>query len=181
MRRPQPGEKTPKLEEKFAVNEQITAREVRVIGHDGAQLGILSLTEALRRAEESGLDLIEVAPGATPPVCRLLDYGKLKYKEQKKAAEARKHSASQATKELRVRYNTDKHDLETKVRNARRFLEEGDKVKFSMRFRGRESTYHELGRTIFEQIAKALEDVAIVEQHPLVFGQIMSLSLAPKK
>lgn len=171
---------TPVKQEKHSINEQITAREVRVIGIDGEQLGILPTREAMRVAEESGVDLVEVAPEAKPPVCRILDYGKLKYKEQKKAAEARKKAATQAVKDLRVRYSTDKHDLETKVRNARTFLSEGDKVRFEMRFRGREVVYEKLGREIFDQISAQLAEVGVVESLSPLVGQKMILTLAPK-
>lgn len=169
-----------KAEEKHAVNEQIRAPEVRVIGVDGAQLGVMKTSEALRLAAEQGVDLIEVAAEAQPPVCRLLDYGKLKYREQKKAAEARKKSATHSTKELRVRYNTDSHDLETKVKNAREFLKEGDKVRFTMRFRGRESVYQELGHKIFEQIQEMLQDIAVVDERTPMLGQRMIIGFAPR-
>ena len=162
------------------VNENITAPEVRLIGVDGEQHGVVKTRDALRIAEEAGLDLVEVAPEAKPPVCRLLDYGKLKYKEQKKAAEMRKKSSSHTTKELRLRYNTDKHDLDTKVRNARRFLEEGDRVKFEMRFKGREVVYESLGREIFTQILEKLQDICDIDERTHLMGTKMFLSLAPK-
>lgn len=167
-------------EEKYATNEEISAREVRLVGTAGEQVGVVKLDVALRMAEDAGLDLVEVAPEASPPVCRLLDYGKLKYKEQKKAAEARKRSASHTVKELRIRYSTDKHDLDTKVRNARRFLEDGDRVRFQMRFKGREIVYQELGRNIFQQIVETLADIASVDEQTALIGSRMILSLAPK-
>ena len=151
-----------------------------MIGADGAQLGVLKTREAIAIAEEQGLDLVEVAHDATPPVCRILDYGKLRYKEQKKASEARKKSSTHVTKELRVRYSTDKHDLETKVKHARKFLGEGDKVRFEMRFRGREVVYQELGKDIFKQIAASLQDVGIVEESTPLLGYKMTMSFAPK-
>ncbi len=166
--------------DKYAINEQIRAPQVRLIGGEGAQLGIVNTRDALRLAEESGLDLVEVAPEANPPVCRLLDYGKLKYKEQKKAADARKKAATHSVKELRVRYSTDKHDLDTKVRNARKFLEDGDKVRFQMRFKGRESVYKELGEAVFREIAELLSDLAIIEETTPLLGQRMTMTLAPK-
>lgn len=156
------------------------APEVRVIGVDGAQLGVLSLRQALLAAEEAGVDLVEVAPEARPPVCRLLDYGKLKYREQKKAAETRKKSSVHTVKELRVRYNTDKHDIEIKVRNARKFLEDGDKVRFQMQFRGRETSYKELGDQVFRELAAQLEDVAIIEEMTPLLGRKMTMTIAPK-
>ncbi len=170
----------PREEEKFNINEQIRAREVRLIGVDGAQIGVVKIEEAIRLADEALVDLVEVSPDAKPPVCRLLDYGKLKYREQKKAAEARKHSAQQQVKELRVRYSTDKHDLETKVRKAREFIAEGDRVKFLMRFRGRESAYRELGESVLDKIVEALSDISAVEQRTGLIGQGMQLTLMPK-
>lgn len=170
----------PPKTDKHSINNEITALEVRVINADGEQLGVLSLREAITVAEDQGLDLVEVAPEAKPPVCRILDYGKLRYREQKKAAETRKKSSAQTTKELRVRYSTDDNDIATKVRNARRFLEEGDKVKFEMRFKGREVVYQDLGRETFKQIIKMLEDVAIVEELTPLMGSKMILNLAPK-
>ncbi len=168
------------LDNKYSVNEQILAPQVRVIGVDGAQLGILITREAIRMAEELGVDLVEVAPEANPPVCRLLDFGKLKYREQKKAADARKRAATHSVKELRVRYNTDKHDLETKVRNARKFIEEGDKVRFQMRFKGRESVYRDLGEQMFKHIAERLNDVGLIEESTPLIGQRMTMTIGPK-
>lgn len=165
---------------KHRINEAITARTVMVVGEDGEQLGVLTIDAALRKAAESGVDLVEVAPGAKPPVCRLLDYGKLKYREQKKAAEARKKTAVQAVKELRVRYSTDKHDLETKINKARKFLAAGDKVKFQMRFKGREVVYKDLGEKTFEQISELLSENAIVEENAPLIGNKMHIIFAPK-
>ncbi|NMC62330.1 MAG: translation initiation factor IF-3, partial [SAR324 cluster bacterium] len=127
------------------INEFITAREVRVIAEDGRQLGVLPLSQALAEADKAELDLVEVAPEAKPPVCRLMDYGKFKYREQKKEAEARKKRTENVVKELRIRYRTDTGDLEIKLKHAREFLANGDKVKFSMRFKGREIMYTHLG------------------------------------
>ena len=166
--------------EKHRINEQITAYEVRLIGSEGNQLGVMSTREALRIAEEDGLDLVEVAGGANPPVCRILDYGKLKYKEQKKAAEARKRSSVHSVKELRVRYSTDAHDLDTKVRAAMKFLQAGDRVKFQMRFRGREVVYKELGDQIFKQIAERLSEIAAVEEWTPLLSQKMFITFVPK-
>lgn len=163
-----------------AINDEIKAREVRLIGEDGEQLGVKSTYEALRLAEEAGVDLVEVAPNAEPPVCRLLDYGKLKYKEQKKAAAARKRSAVQIVKEYRLRYSTDKHDLETKMRQARKSLEEGNKVRFQMRFRGREVVYRDLGDQIFSQVAAMLDDLGVIEERTPLFGNKMLMTMAPR-
>ncbi len=178
--RNQPEQSGKRKEEKYAINEEITAKEVRVIGVSGEQIGVLRIEAALQMAEESEVDLVEVAPEAKPPVCRLLDYGKLKYKGQKKAAEARKRSSSHTVKELRIRYSTDKHDLETKVRNARRFLEDGDRVRFQMRFKGREVVYESLGRATMQQVVELLADVGVVDDLSPLVGQRIILSLAPK-
>jgi len=166
--------------ELYETNERIRAREVRLIGSGGEQIGVVSIADALKRAEDEELDLVEVAPNASPPVCKLLDYGKLKYREQKKAAEARKKGATNTVKEIRVRYSTDAHDLETKVRNAKRFLSDGDRVRFLMRFRGREVVYKELGEDIFKKIIQVLQDSAVVEEFTPLLGQRMIMTLAPK-
>ncbi|MFN8389822.1 MAG: translation initiation factor IF-3 [Bdellovibrionota bacterium] len=180
MRQIRPRERVKESNDKHAINEDITAPNVRVVGVDGEQLGILNTREALRLAEEAGVDLVEVAPGSDPPVCRMLDYGKLKYREQKKAADARKRAATHSVKEIRVRYNTDKHDLDTKVRNARKFLEEGDKVRFQMRFKGRESVYKDLGEQVFKQIAEHLNDIALIEESTPLLGQRMTMTIGPR-
>lgn len=168
------------IDSKYRVNNKISSPQVRVIDERGQQLGVLGTREAIRIAEDAGLDLVEVAPDAKPPVCRILDFGKLKYKEQKKAAEARKKTAVHVVKELRVRYRTDPHDLETKVKKAREFISHGDRVKFEMRFRGREVVYQDLGREVFDKIIQKLEDVAAVEDNAPLLGNKMILTLAPK-
>ncbi|MCC6220090.1 MAG: translation initiation factor IF-3 [Deltaproteobacteria bacterium] len=160
---------------KHAINEEIKASEVRLIGVQGEQLGVLRTDAALRMATDAGVDLVEVAPEAKPPVCKLLDYGKLKYREQKKQAEAKKHGASQQIKEIRVRYSTDDHDLETKIRSAKKFIASGDRVKFQMRFRGRERSYRDLGEQTFDKIATLMSDVAAVEQRLPLLGNTMSI------
>lgn len=166
--------------EKYNINERISAPSVRLIGASGEQLGVLSLRDAIAKAEEDGLDLVEVAPEAEPPVCKIIDYGKLKYREQKKAAESRKRGATHEVKELRVRYNTDSHDLETKIRNAKKFLQSAHKVRFQMRFKGRESVYRELGDEIFKQIAEALADIALIEEQTPLMGQRMTITFGPR-
>ena len=180
MRQRGPRDRARENPDKHRINEQISAKEVRLIGAESEQLGVLTIEAALERAEDLGLDLVEVAPGADPPVCRILDYGKLKYREQKKAAEAKKRSSTTVVKELRIRYRTDKHDLETKVRKARKFLEDGDRVRFQMRFRGREVVYRELGENTLNQIAEMLEDIASVEEITPLLNQRMILTLVPK-
>lgn len=163
------------------INDRITAREVRLISEKGEQVGIVSIREALERAELVGMDLVEVSPNAAPPVCKLLDYGKFKYKEQKKAAEAKKKRSETTVKELRIRYRTDEGDLETKLKKAREFLAEGDKVKFSMRFRGREIVYMDLGQEKFDAIIERLSDVATVDDRSPPTGRVVYVVLAPAK
>ena len=163
------------------INRRITAREVRLIAESGEQLGVKSTLQAIQIAEDAGLDLVEVAPEAKPPVCRLMDYGKFKYREQKKAAEARKKRSEVTLKELRIRYRTDTGDLDTKLRQAREFLEEGDKVKFSMRFRGREVMYLDLGMEKFGHIAEQLADVADIDEQSPPMGRQIHIVFTPKK
>ena len=152
-----------------------------MIGDAGEQLGIMPTRQALTIAEEAGLDLVEVAPTADPPVCKIMDYGKFKYKEQKKEAESRKKRTEIETKELRIRYITDSGDLNTKLKRAREFLAEGDKVKFSMRFRGREIMYQDLGQKKFEQIRDELKDVAVVDEKSPGGGRMIYIVFAPAK
>jgi len=162
------------------INHLIRAREVRVIASEGEQLGVMLLRDALQKAEESGLDLVEVAPTAVPPVCRIMDFGKYKYEMNKKAHESKKHQTVIAVKEIKLRPRTDDHDIEFKTNNIKRFLAGGDKVKVSIMFRGREMAHPEQGRALLEQIVKDLEQVAIVEQHPRMEGRNMFLMLAAK-
>jgi len=169
-----------KQKDRHVINEDIKASEVRLVGVETEQLGIVSLEEALRLAEEAGVDLVQVAADSDPPVCRLLDYGKLRYQEQKKAAEARKRTAAQGVKELRIGYRTEQHDLDTKVRKARAFLESGERVRFQMRFRGREIVYANLGRATLEKVAELLSDIAEVEEVTSVVGNRMLLTMVPK-
>jgi translation initiation factor IF-3 len=152
---------------------------VRLIDEEGAQLGIVALREALMLAEQRGLDLMEVAPNAVPPVCRIVDYGKFRYEQTKKDREARKNQKQAELKEVRLKPKTDDHDLEVKAKQARKFLLGGDKVKFTVRFRGREIFHPDIGREMLEQMAEELRDVATVEQKPLMEGRALSLLLAP--
>lgn len=163
------------------INHRITAREVRLIGGEGEQLGVVAIRDALIAAEQSGLDLVEVAPEAKPPVCKLMDYGKFKYREQKKLNEAKKKRTEQEIKELRIRYRTDVGDLETKLKHAREFIGEGDKVKFSMRFKGREIAYLDLGWQKFETIIQELSDIAVVDERSPRGGRQIYIVLAPSK
>jgi len=162
------------------VNWQIRAPEVRVIGHDGKQIGILPLKEAMKLAEEQGLDLVEVAPQATPPVCRIMNYGKYKYQQSKKIQEAKKHQTVIQVKEVKIRPRTEEHDLQFKLRHAKRFLSEGNKVKVSMLFRGREIAHPEMGRELLDRIIAELKDLMVIEQAPRLEGRSMVMLLAPK-
>jgi translation initiation factor IF-3 len=152
-----------------------------VVADDGEQLGILSLTEALAAAEERGLDLVEVSPNAAPPVCRIMDYGKYKYQASKRAAEAKKKAARVELKEVKMRPKTEEHDFQFKVKNARRFLEEGNKVKVTVMFRGREVTHPEFGRKLLEKLIEEIKDIGVVESSPAMFGRFMTMVVGPSK
>jgi translation initiation factor IF-3 len=160
------------------VDVQIRVPEVRVIDEDGAQLGVLPTSEALEMARAKELNLVEVAPNAVPPVCKILDYGKYKYEEEKKERAARKHQHTSELKELRLRPRTDEHDLQVRARAARRFLEEGHKVRLVVRFRGRESSHPEVARAQINHIAERLSDIAVVERAPEMEGRGMYAILA---
>ncbi|MGB9736872.1 translation initiation factor IF-3 [Chloroflexus sp.] len=161
------------------MNNRIRAREVRLIDENGTQVGIVPLREALAMAEERGYDLVEVAPNAVPPVCRLLDYGKFRYEQSKKEREARRNQKQSELKQIRLMPKTDDHDIAVKANQARRFLLAGDKVKFNLRFRGREVAHPEIGRKMLDEIAEQLSDIAIIEQKPLMEGRVLSMLLAP--
>jgi translation initiation factor IF-3 len=160
-------------------NRRIRAREVRVVGPAGEQLGVLTIEQALERAQSEGMDLVEVNPMAKPPVCKIMDYGKFKYEEKKKASEAKKKQVVVHLKEVKLRPKTEEHDYEFKVRNIKRFLEEGNKAKVTIVFRGREITHKELGSAILDDVNKDLKDVAVVEQVPRMEGRQMFMILAP--
>jgi translation initiation factor IF-3 len=162
------------------VNHRIRVPEVRVIGADGGMLGVLQTHEALRMAQEQGLDLVEVDPKTDPPVCKILDFGKYKYEEKKKQAQARRKQAVVEIKEVKLRPKTDEHDIAFKVKAARRFIEAGHKVKFTVRFRGREITHPEKAHEQLDVILKALEDLANVETRPMMEARAMSIVVAPK-
>jgi len=159
----------------------IRAREVRVVDDEGGQLGILAIGEALAVAEQRGLDLVEVAPEAQPPVCRIMDYGKYKYQQNKRAAEAKKKQVRVEIKEVKMRPKTEEHDFLFKVKNARRFLEEGNKVKVTVMFRGREVTHPEFGRRLLERMVADVAEVGQPESMPSMAGRFMIMVLAPKK
>jgi translation initiation factor IF-3 len=158
----------------------IRVREVRLISPEGEQLGILPIEEALALAHERDLDLVEVAPNERPPVCRVMDYGKYKYQQAKRSQEARKRQKVIQVKEIKMRPKTEEHDYQFKMRHAHRFLEEGNKVKVSLLFRGREMDHVELGQRLLDRIITDCKDVSSVEQHPRLEGQTLSLILAPK-
>lgn len=162
-------------------NELIRAREVRVIGAEGEQLGILQRNEAIAMAREIGCDLVEVSSNATPPVCRIMDYGKFKYEQQKKKQDAKKRQAVVQVKEIKVRPKTDEHDYETKLKHIRSFLEDGDRCKVTVFFRGREIVHKDRGIEILERIVKDLEDVGKVEQEPRAEGRTLQMLVVPKK
>lgn len=160
-------------------NEQIRAREVRVIGAEGEQIGILSRSDAIAMAKEHGFDLVEVASAAEPPVCRIMDFGKFKYEQQKKKQEAKKRQTVVQIKEIKVRPKTDDHDYETKLRHVRRFLEEGDRCKVTVFFRGREIVHKDRGQTILERFIADTKDVAKLEQDPSAEGRTLQMLLSP--
>lgn len=162
------------------INHRIRVPEVRVIGADNQMLGIMPTQEALRQARDLGLDLVEVNPKAEPPVCKILDFGKYKYDEKKRAREAKRKQTTVDIKEVKLRPKTDQHDLDFKTRAARRFLEAGNKVKFTCRFRGREITHPERAADQLSHFVKACEDIANVEVRPAMEGRTMTLLLAPK-
>jgi translation initiation factor IF-3 len=159
-------------------NRQIRAAEVRIIDDDGQQVGVMPIAEALQRAEDAGLDLIEVAANAVPPVCRIADLGKFRFEQDKRARDAKKNQHVSEVKEVRLRPRTDEHDLQVRVRAARRFLEDGHKVKVEVRFRGRESSHPEVARAQIACIADGVADIAVVERPPALEGRTMFAILA---
>ena len=163
------------------VNEEIRAREIRLIDEKGAQVGVITVAEALQIARERGTDLVEVAPNADPPVCRLMNYGKFLYERAKKDREARKSQKQTEVKEIRLRPKIGEHDIAYKMRDARRFLQKGAKVKVRIRFRGREVTHPELAKELLDRVAQELGDVAMVEQESHMEGHTMLMILSPEK
>ena len=163
------------------INEQIRDREVRLIGENGEQLGIMSVREAMKLAEEAELDLVKIAPTAKPPVCKIIDYGKYRYELARKEKEARKKQKVVELKEIRLSPNIDVNDLNTKVGAARKFIEKGDKVKVSLRFRGREMAHIDSSKHILEDFAEKLSDIAVVEKAPKLEGRSMMMFLTEKR
>ena len=160
-------------------NRRIRAREVRVVGPAGEQLGVLTIEAALEQANQLGMDLVEVNPMAKPPVCKIMDYGRFKYEEKKRASEAKKKQVVVHLKEVKMRPKTEEHDYEFKVRNVKRFLEEGNKARITIMFRGREITHKELGQALLEDVIKDVKEVGVVEQVPRMEGRQMFMILAP--
>ncbi|MCP5361606.1 MAG: translation initiation factor IF-3 [Hyphomicrobiales bacterium] len=162
------------------INEDIRSPTVRLIDHEGTMLGDMPVAKALQSAEAAGLDLVELNPNANPPICKLLDYGKFRYEAQKKAKEAKKHQKVVQIKEIKLRPTIDQHDYDVKLRNTRRFIEEGNKVKVTLRFRGREVVHEELGFNVLKRLAKDVEDIARVEVAPRLDSRQITMMLAEK-
>ena len=163
------------------INEQIRDREIRLIGEDGQQLGILSSREAMKIAREAELDLVKIAPQAKPPVCKIIDYGKYRYELARKEKEAKKKQKTIEVKEVRLSPNIDSNDLNTKIASARKFIEKGNKVKVTLRFRGREMAHVQSSRHILDEFAKALEDIALVDKPAKMEGRSMAMFLTEKR
>ncbi|MDO4878826.1 MAG: translation initiation factor IF-3 [Neisseria sp.] len=168
-------------EREARINGEITAREVRLISGAGDQLGVVNLRDALAMAEEQNVDLVEISPTAKPPVCKLMDFGKYKYEQSKKRDEAKKKQKQVQIKEIKFRPGTDEGDYQIKMRNIKRFLEDGDKVKVTLRFRGREMAHQQLGAQLLERVKEDLTDIGQVEQFPKLEGRQMVMMVAPKK
>ena len=175
IRTPQPAAK-----EGPRINEEIRVREVQLIDKDGANKGVTEINAAIAMAQEAGLDLVEIAPNSVPPVCKILDFGKYKYQAQKKAAEARKKQKTVEIKEIKMRPNIDTHDYEVKMKSVRRFFEEGDKVKVTLRFRGREMAHQEIGVRVLERIKTEMDPLSKVEQMPRMENRQMVMVLTPR-
>lgn len=183
------AQKSPEIIGEFAIaqdkevriNGDITAQEIRLVGVEGEPLGIVSLSEALAKAEEIDIDLVEIAPQAVPPVCRLMDYGKFKYRESKKRHEAKLKQKQIQVKEVKFRPATDEGDYQVKLRNLLRFLQDGDKAKITLRFRGRELAHQEFGVALLKRVEADLAEVGSVEQFPKMEGRQMVMVIAPKK
>ena len=163
------------------INEQIRDREIRLIGEDGEQLGIMSAREAMKIAQEAELDLVKIAPAAKPPVCKIIDYGKYKYEQARKEKEAKKKQKTVEDKEVRLSPNIDTNDLNTKINNAKKFISKGNKVKVTLRFRGREMAHVQQSKHILDDFAETLADVAVVEKPAKMEGRAMSMVLAEKR
>ena len=162
------------------MNEDITVESIRLIDADGEQVGVVSVAEGIDLADEAGLDLVEISPNANPPVCKILDYGKYKYEAQKKANEARKKQKTIDVKEIKMRPGIDEHDYQVKMRSVRKFLDNGDKVKMTIRFRGREMAHQDLGVRVLDRVRDELDEEVKIEQFPRTEGRLMTMVVAPK-
>ncbi|MFS4436720.1 translation initiation factor IF-3 [Paracoccaceae bacterium GXU_MW_L88] len=162
-------------------NEKIRAPEIRLIGPDGQNVGLVDPRKAWEAAQQLGLDLVEISPNANPPVCKIMDYGKYKYEQQKREAEARKNQKTMEVKEVKFRPNTDTHDYDVKMKNVTKFLEKGDKVKVTLRFRGREMAHQNLGRELLERVAEDSKDLGKVDSMPKMEGRQMVMMISPLK
>lgn len=171
---------TPPKNDGPRVNREIDVRSIRLVGADGEMIGVVTLREGLTMAEEAGLDLVEVSPNADPPVCKILDFGKFKYEDQKKKNAARKKQKVIEVKEIKLRPNIDDHDYDVKMRSMIKFLEEGDKVKVTLRFRGRELAHQDLGMKVLEKVKEDLDALGKVEQLPKMEGRQMVMVIAPR-
>ncbi len=171
----------PVITKDFRINEEIRAREVRVIDGDGSQLGIFSSRDALRLAEEKQLDLVEISPAAKPPVCKIMDFGKYKYEQSKRDKETKKKQKIISVKEVKLRPNIEDHDFDVKAKNATRFLKDGDKVKATIIFRGREIVHTQLGQKLLKRLAEHVSEISLVERQPKLEGKNMIMILTPKQ
>lgn len=171
--------KTISSKDDLRTNEQIRAREVRLIGPSGDAMGVVSIVDAQRVANDNVMDLVEISPNANPPVCKVMDYGKFRYEQHRRLKEARKNQKVTVLKEIKFRPRIEEHDMETKAKHVRDFLEEGDKVKCTIMFRGRELSHPELGRAILNQVAGMMKDIAKLEREPKLEGKNMIMILAP--
>ena len=162
------------------MNDDITVESIRLIDADGEQVGVVSVAEGIDLADEAGLDLVEISPNASPPVCKILDYGKYKYEAQKKANEARKKQKTIDVKEIKMRPGIDEHDYQVKMRSVRKFLDNGDKVKMTIRFRGREMAHQDLGMRVLDRVRDDLDEEVKIEQFPKTEGRLMTMVVAPK-
>ncbi len=162
------------------MNDDITVDNIRLIDADGEQVGVVSVAEGIDLADEAGLDLVEISPNASPPVCKILDYGKYKYEAQKKANEARKKQKTIDVKEIKMRPGIDEHDYQVKMRSVRKFLDNGDKVKMTIRFRGREMAHQDLGVRVLDRVRDELDEEVKIEQFPRTEGRLMTMVVAPK-
>ncbi|MCF3628133.1 translation initiation factor IF-3 [Thalassospiraceae bacterium LMO-SO8] len=173
-------QQTPPSKDGPRINEDIDVAQVRLVDADGEMVGVISTKEAIEMAGEVGLDLVEVSPNADPPVCKILDYGKFKYEAQKKANEARKKQKVIEVKEIKMRPGIDEHDYQTKMKAVRKFLDNGDKVKMTIRFRGREMAHQDLGMKVLDRVRVEVDELAKVEQFPKTEGRLMTMVIAPR-